>query len=222
MRIVFTHNVQLSGAEHEAEFDTPATVAAITAALRGLGHEVEPLEVSGPLSRVVTRLEELKPELVFNTAEGTRGRAREAFFPALFEHLKIPFTGSDAYVCALTLDKQLTKLVLSQHGIPVARDRLVRKHADLDGLSLRYPIIVKPNYEGSSMGIGPSSVVDDEATLRLRVIELLSQFSQGLLLEEYVLGRDVVVPFIERASPATSGVLEPAGFVFDLSRLPPR
>ena len=57
MRIAFTHNLQLSHAEEEAEFDTPATVGWVTDGLRALGHDVEPLEVSGPPSRVVARLE---------------------------------------------------------------------------------------------------------------------------------------------------------------------
>ena len=216
MRIAFTHNVQLGGTEDEAEFDTPETIAAITSALRGLGHDVEPIEVSGPPSRVVARLEALSPDLVFNTAEGSRGRFREAFFPALFDRLGMPFTGSDAYVCALTLDKQLTKLVLSQRGIPVARDRLVRGLRDVNGLDLRFPLIVKPNYEGSSMGIRADSVVDDEAQLSARVTELLGQYPAGVLVEEYVTGLDIVVPFLEKASPATFGVLEPAGYEFDL------
>ena len=59
MRIVYAHNLQRSGAEEEAEFDTPATVAAITGALRGLGHQVEPLDVGGPLAQVVAALEDV-------------------------------------------------------------------------------------------------------------------------------------------------------------------
>jgi D-alanine-D-alanine ligase len=222
MRLAFTHNVQLTGGEDEAEFDTPETVAAITAALRGLGHDVEPIEVSGPASRVVARLEALNPDLVFNTAEGTRGRFREAFFPGLFDRLGIPFTGSDAYTCALTMDKQITKLVLSQHGIPVAADRLVRDLKDIETLSLRYPLIVKPNYEGSSMGIRANSVVDTREQLETRLTEQLGPYPAGVLVEEYVQGVDVVVPFLERASPATRGVLEPAGYDFDMRQLPAR
>ena len=87
MRIAFTHNLQLRESEEEAEFDTPATVQWVTEGLRALGHEVEPVEVSGPASRVVARLEALAPDLVFNTAEGRQGRFREAFFPALFDQL---------------------------------------------------------------------------------------------------------------------------------------
>lgn len=215
MRIAFTHNLQVSGSEHEAEYDTPETVAALTAALRELGHDVTPIEVSGPVSRLVTQLEAWKPDLVLNTAEGTTGRFREAFFPALFERLGLPFTGSDAYTCALTLDKQLTKLVLEKHGVPMARGKLLMRALELDALDLRYPLIAKPNYEGSSMGIGPNAVVENPAELRALVTDLLARYAAGVLVEEYIVGRDVVVPFVEGASPETGGVLEPAAYVID-------
>jgi D-alanine-D-alanine ligase len=215
MRIAFTHNLQVSGSEHEAEYDTKETVAAITSALITLGHDVTPIEVSGAVAPIVSKLEALKPDLVLNTAEGTGGRFREAFFPALFERLGLPFTGSDAYTCALTLDKQLTKLVLEAHKVPMARGRLVQSLRELDGLDLRYPLIAKPNYEGSSMGIGPDAVVENPAGLRARVTSLLERYRAGVLIEEYIVGRDLVVPFIEGASPETGGVLEPAAYVID-------
>jgi hypothetical protein len=117
LRIALTYNLKLSDSEDEAEFDTQETVNALASAIERLGHRLERFEVSGPPSRTVARLEAYSPDLIFNTAEGRRGRFREAFYPALFEELGFAFTGSDAYALALTLDKQLTKLVLSKHGI---------------------------------------------------------------------------------------------------------
>src|SRR5450432_1692112 len=117
MRIALTHNLRLTDAEEEAEFDTEETVSALAAAIERLGHRLERFEVSGPASRTVARLEAYNPDLVFNTAEGRRGRFREAFYPALFEELGFNYTGSDAYVLTVTLDKWLTKLVLSKQGI---------------------------------------------------------------------------------------------------------
>jgi D-alanine-D-alanine ligase len=217
MRIAFTHNLQLSHAEEEAEFDTPETVAMLTQGLRALGHEVEPIEVSGPAARVVARLEALGPDLVFNTAEGSRGRFREAFYPALFDRLAIPFTGSDAYVCALTLDKALTKLMLEGHGVRSPRGMVVDDLSKLDVKGWRFPLIAKPNYEGSSMGITTDSVVDDEESLRSLLFSLLGRYPAGILVEEFIVGRDLVVPFIEGSSPKTGGVLEPASYHFDES-----
>src|SRR5512141_2794427 len=116
MRIALTHNLKLSNAEEEAEFDSPETIEALSTALVRAGHQVERIEVSGPASHLVARLEAFAPDLIFNTAEGRRGRFREAFFPALFEELGFPYTGSDAYALAVTLDKQLTKLILREHN----------------------------------------------------------------------------------------------------------
>src|SRR6187455_2259463 len=163
MKIAFTHNLRLTDSEEEAEFDSVETVDGIAAALASAGHEVEKIEVSGPASHLVSRLEASDPDLIFNTAEGRRGRAREAFYPALFDELGFPYTGSDAYVLTLTLDKALTKRIVAAHGIPSPRGRFVtRESLSAGGLDdLPFPVIVKPNFEGSSKGISDSSVAED-------------------------------------------------------------
>src|SRR3954452_1454885 len=171
MRIAFTHNLRLTDSEEEAEFDSAETVDAIAEGLRAGGHEVEKIEVTGPASRLAARIESYGPDLIFNTAEGRRGRAREAFYPALFEELGFPYTGSDAYVLTVTLDKWLTKLVLAQRGVDTPRARLVTARdlplLEKEGsLGVPVPAIVKPNYEGSSKGIGDESVARDWKSMR--------------------------------------------------------
>jgi D-alanine-D-alanine ligase len=206
MRIAFTHNVQKSGAEDEAEFDTPETVAAITRALRALGHTVEAVDVDTHVGELIRRLESFGPDLVFNTAEGRKGRHREAFYPALFEELGLPYTGSDAYTCAVTLDKRLSKQVVAERGVTTPRSVFVT-HAGAALPGLRFPVIVKPNFEGSSKGISQDSVVEDPSALRARLEVVLGQYPAGCLIEEFIVGKDVVVPYLEAASPATGGVL---------------
>jgi D-alanine-D-alanine ligase len=215
MLIAFTHNLQLSDREEEAEFDRPETVHAIAKALQRFGHAVELIEVSGPASRVVARLEALNPHLVFNTAEGKTGRYREAFYPGLFDQLGLAYTGSDAYVCTLTLDKGLAKMKLAARGIPTPRWLFLTDLGQLSPLDLRFPLIIKPNFEGSSKGITQDSIVEDEAGLRKVAGELLTQYPEGLLVEEYIEGKDVTVPFLETVSPRTNGVLEPAEYIFN-------
>lgn len=218
MKIAFTHNLQLSNSEEEAEFDRPETVAEITENLRSLGHIVEPIDIAGPASRIVARIEALNPDLVFNTAEGTQGRFREAFYPALFDHLNLPFTGSDAYVCALTLDKHLTKMVVTAHGIPTPRWIFVNDIRNLDNITtgaLRYPLIVKPNFEGSSKGIHSDSVVENAEALLKKAESLLRIYPAGIIIEEFIKGRDLTVPYLEKASSGKGGVLEPAMYSYD-------
>jgi D-alanine--D-alanine ligase len=215
LKIAFTHNLKTSDSEIEAEFDTPETVNALATALRSLGHDVHLVEVSGPPSRVIARLEALHPDLVFNTSEGHAGRYREAFYPAVFEQLSLPFTGSDAYVCTLTLDKDMTKRVLRDSGIPTPRSVLLQSARRLKRLDLRFPLILKPNFEGSSKGITQESVVENEEAFQLRLKELLKKYPAGVLVEEFIEGRDVTVPFIEGLATDFEGVLKPVEYVFE-------
>jgi len=214
MRIAFTFNLKTGLSEEQAEYDTPETVSMLEGAFRQLGHEVILVEASCSVRELLDRLDAARPDLVFNTAEGGEGRGREAYYPALFQRLGIPFTGSDAYVCTVTLDKHLTKLLVAHHGVRVPGWLFVRGLDDLGRVELRYPLMVKPNFEGSSMGITAESVVEDAAALRRRAGAMLAQFPDGVLVEEYIAGRDVVVPFLEAASPETRGILEPAEYVY--------
>src|SRR6266852_6573103 len=160
LRIALTFNLRLSDSEEEAEFDTEDTVNALAGAIERLGHRLERFEVSGPASRIVSRLEAYNPDLIFNTAEGRRGRFREAFYPALFEELGFPYTGSDAYALAVTLDKQVTKLILKQHGVRTPTWQFIERLEQLRAGQFQFPVIVKPNFEGSSKGITQESIAE--------------------------------------------------------------
>ena len=217
MKIALTHNLKLSSNIEEAEFDTPETIEMLTNALASRGHDVERIEVSGPASRLVARLEAYSPDLIFNTAEGKRGRTREAFYPALFDELGIPYTGSDAYTLAVTLDKSLTKKILAGYGVPSPRGRFVTKHT-LGGGGLDdfvFPVIVKPNFEGSSKGIGDKSVAEDPIQLARVLGDLLEVYPSGVLVEQFIAGKDVTVPFVNGIGQ--DGVLDAAEYVISSS-----
>ncbi|HEY5285444.1 MAG TPA: D-alanine--D-alanine ligase, partial [Polyangia bacterium] len=191
MKIAFTHNLRLTDSEDEAEFDSVETVDAIANALRAGGHEVEKIEVTGPASHLAARIEAFGPDLIFNTAEGRRGRTREAFYPGLFEELGFPYTGSDAYVMTVTLDKWMTKLVLAAQGIDTPRARMVvqddmQRGRDIGMLGLSYPVIVKPNFEGSSKGIGDEAVARDPRALLDMLPRALRKYPAGVLVEEFI------------------------------------
>jgi D-alanine-D-alanine ligase len=216
MRIALTHNLKITGSPEEAEFDSPETIDAIAAALERAGHEVERIEVSGPASRVIARLEALVPDLIFNTAEGHKGRTREAFYPSLFEELGIPFTGSEAYTLAITLDKMLTKRILSSYGVPTPRARLVTRSTIESGSldDLAFPVIVKPNFEGSSKGISSAfSVCEDAYELAEVVDRQLGRYEAGLIVERYLRGVDVACSYVEGLG--NDGILDPVEYHID-------
>ena len=101
MRIALTHNLRLSDSEEEAEFDTGETVDALAVGDRAAGPPGgADRGLRARLADRGARSRRSAPDLIFNTAEGRRGRFREAFFPALFDELGMPYTGSDAYALA--------------------------------------------------------------------------------------------------------------------------
>jgi D-alanine--D-alanine ligase len=203
MRIALTHNLRLSDAVDEAEFDSPETIDALAQSLASAGHDVERIEVSGPASRLVARLEAYAPDLIFNSAEGRHGKMRRGFYPALFEQLGMPSTGPDSYSLCVTLDKALTKKIVAGYGVPSPRGRFITKETlRAGGLDdLIFPVIVKPNYEGSSKGITQSSVVDESIDLARAIEEMLPTYPEGLLVEPYIAGMDVAVCYLEGLLP---------------------
>src|SRR5580700_9289103 len=213
MRIALTHNLRVADSEEEAEFDSPQTIAALERALARAGHRVENIDVTGPASLLVTRLEAFAPDIAYNLAEGRRGKTRRAFYPALFEELGIPSTGSDAYTLCVTLDKALTKKQLAGWGVPSPRGRFVTRESLRGGGldELPFPAIVKPNFEGSSKGIGQDSVVEDPVALGRVLDELLARYPDGARVERYIPGTDVRVVMVEGlpALPTVETIVHP-------------
>ncbi len=208
MKIAFTY-LSDPGDRHGAT----AAAEQMAAALRRLGHDVAGVDVGEPLVATVTRLTQLKPDLVFNTARAPGGRARESFYPALFADLGLPHTGSSAAVHALTLNPGLTRRHLAAHGIRTLRSRRIVDRADLlrtGPATFRYPVALRP--EG---WIGDSERVDSAEALHHRVLELLGHGAQGVWIEEVVPGRHVVVPVLEGA-PGRGAALEPIAIVPNL------
>jgi D-alanine-D-alanine ligase len=208
MRIALTFNEKRSDAEHDAEYDSMETILALARTLASMGHVVTPVEVSGAVDGVIGELRRVAPELVFNLAEGTGGRFREAFYPALLEQLGMPHTGSGASALALSMDKALAKRVVAAARVPTPLARLVRSTSELGEMVV--PVIVKPNFEGSSKGITQASVVTDPAALEATVAALLARYPAGVLVEQYIDGIDVAVGWVDGL-----GVLPPIGYAYE-------
>jgi D-alanine-D-alanine ligase len=157
-------------------------------------------------------------DLIFNIAEGVEGRNREAQVPALCELLGIPYTGSDSATLAIALDKALCKKVLSQHGVPTPKFQVMETGRERLDQELKFPLIVKPNAEGSSKGIGTASVVDNEEELRVKVASIIDRYRQPALVEEYIHGREFTIGLL--GNKRRLRVLPPMEIRFKDSNLP--
>jgi D-alanine-D-alanine ligase len=174
----------------EAEYDSIETVVAIKSALEVKGHQVLLLEADEALPKKLCRT---PIHIAFNIAEGLQGRGREAQIPAMLGFFGIPFTGSDETTLCVTLDKALTKRLLLSYGFRTPAYQLFAAEGLPVEASLNYPVIVKPNAEGSSKGISDKSIVTSPQALHKLVRDNLRLYGGAMLAEEYIAGREFTV-----------------------------
>jgi D-alanine-D-alanine ligase len=132
-------------------------------------------------------------DLVFNFSEGIRGDNREAYFPTILEMLGISFTGSDSLTMAIGFNKVKTKEILAFNGIPTPNFQQIKEENEKIKLHLKFPLIVKPVHEGSSIGINKTNIVYDEHEAKKKISELLIKYEQPVLVEEFIDGREFTV-----------------------------
>jgi len=194
-----------------AEWDAPATIAAVESALSQLGKVVR-LEATEDFPE---RLRQTRPDIVFNIAEGFRGVNREAHVPAICEFFGVPYSGSDPFSLTLCLDKARTKETLTFHGIPTPRFAVVENLRDIESLTadLQLPLFVKPLHEGSSKGITDSNLCWDRNHLARQTKFLLENYRQPVLVEQYLPGKEFTCAVLGNGDEAT--VLPIVGMNFE-------
>lgn len=199
MKVALLHNVNRGETEHEAEFDLPITIDALTKAL-AKEHEVVPIECTRDFVSWMARLILEKPDIIFSVAEGFSGAARESLYAALYEQLGMDYCGPGPTELLVCHNKILTKNLLRQHEIPMAWGKLITSPKDLSelrGTDLPFPIIVKLNSEGSSLGMDGNCIVENWGDLEHQVQSVWDKFHTNILIEQYIDGIDVSMTFIE-------------------------
>jgi lysine 2,3-aminomutase len=177
----------------EAEYDSFETVRAIQNALIRHGLDACIIEQDENLAE---KLRANGVTMVFNIAEGRGGRGREAQVPALLDYLGIPCTGADPVALGISLDKSLTKTLAAAAGVRVPFSVLLRSSAESLPAGLPYPLIVKPNAEGSGKGLSEHCVAENESELREILQSECPACPDGVLAEQYLGGREFTVALI--------------------------
>ncbi len=175
------------------DLDSEKTINALIEAIRAGGHICEFLE--GDLSLFHT-LPLFKPDICFNICEGHFGDAREAHIPALLEMMRIPYTGSRVMTLGLTLDKPMTKRVLTYHDLPTPTFQNFERVDEALNADMQFPLFVKPSREGTGMGISGKSIVHNEDELREQLSAIIERYQQPALVEKYIEGREVTVGMV--------------------------
>ena len=179
-------------ADDEAEFDSPETIEAIRSVLEHHGVEAVAVEADENLAE---NLKAQRIEFAFNLAEGKSGRDREAQVPGVLGLLGIPYMGSDATAMGVSLDKDLCKRLAASYGVRVPRGVLIGPGDEIEDKArdLVYPVILKPNAEGSGRGIFDRSIAKNEEELKTLLSACFSVYNGDMLAEEYLPGREFTV-----------------------------
>ena len=134
------------------------------AALREAGYDVIEVDAGPDLA---VRLSDLRPDVVFNALHGRWGE--DGCVQGILEWMRIPYTHSGVLASALAMDKQRSKDVYKAAGLPVVESLICQKAEVGARHMMMPPYVVKPNNEGSSVGVylvneaanGPPQLSDD-------------------------------------------------------------
>lgn len=207
-----------------AEFEPESTIIAMEEAIRYAGFQ--PKRLGGPHAILAQKPD---VDLIWNIAEGYGSRNREAWVPVLCEMYNIPYLGSDAYTLTVSLNKTETRKKAQELGIPVAKGQLITDSKECEQWKLAFPVFCKPNFEGTSKGIGKNSLARTHAELRAIATYILDCYQQPVLAEEFLSGAEYTCavygaplrcgPVLERGICSETGIgihaLEKDGFEAD-------
>jgi D-alanine-D-alanine ligase len=151
-------------------------------ALREAGYDVVEIDAGADLA---VRLDDASPDVVFNALHGRWGE--DGCVQGMLEWLRIPYTHSGVLSSALAMDKERSKVAYAATGIPIAVSGIYSKAEVAASHVMAPPYVIKPNNEGSSVGIyivpesanGPPAIAED--------------MPERLMVEAYVPGRELTV-----------------------------
>ncbi|MBW2989394.1 ATP-grasp domain-containing protein [Candidatus Woesearchaeota archaeon] len=180
------------------DMDSHKTISRIRDAF-GKKHDVDVIEAS---PEALDSLRKKRYDFVFNFSEGVEGANRELYFPAVLEMLKIPFTGSCALAIGITFNKIMTKKILSYHNIATPGFHCIKSPGEdmFSNISLMLPWIIKPAYEGSSIGISEDNIVISKEKAMEKAKEIVEKYGQPAMIEEFLEGREFTVCILGNSS----------------------
>jgi D-alanine-D-alanine ligase len=140
---------------------------------------------------VAHRLDELKPDVVFNALHGAPGE--DGTVQGMLELMRVPYTHSGVTTSAIAIDKELTKLLLVPAGVRMPRGTMVESESLFEGDPLPRPYVLKPVNEGSSVGVAIVTQDSNYGQPIGRDVEGPWKHFDRLLAEPFVAGHELTV-----------------------------
>ncbi len=205
---------QVEEAIDMSEYGVLDEVRSVERALKADGNkhnfETKIVPVALDVYKLIDELKENRPDMIFNLCESLDGDpTQEMNVAALFELMKIPYTGNTALTLGLALNKARVKEILNYYDIPTSAHYLCNNSSKFrengySKLAGKFPLIVKPSREDASIGIENKSVVYNDEELKMRIEHILDEYKQPALIEQYIDGREINVSVVGNVDPETN------------------
>ncbi len=160
---------------------------------------VDTFAANGNVEKTIKELNRFSPDVIFNFVESIEGIAAYEFCIAgIFELLGYEFTGNTPMTLGNCLNKERTKNILRSFGIPTPKSQLIKHDEKIPdkNFKLKFPVILKLMTEDASIGISEFSVVNNFSDLRKQLKFLFETYSQEVIAEEYIDGRELNVAIL--------------------------
>ncbi len=177
-------------------------------ALRVAGYTVIEVDCGPDLA---VQLHDIKPDVVFNALHGRWGE--DGCVQGLLEWLRIPYTHSGVLASALAMDKQRTKEIYRAAGLPVVDSVLAAREDVEKAHLLPPPYVVKPNNEGSSVGV--YLVLEGSNAPRLA-----DTMPAQVMVETYAPGREMTVTVMGDRALCVTDILTDGWYDYEAKYAP--
>jgi D-alanine-D-alanine ligase len=180
-----------SAESRDLDMTTPEQAKRIRDLMRSVVDEVVAFD---NLEEFIEQASQLHDSVVWPHWNGSRGRSRAAQAAAICDACGLRYVGPDPYARIIANDKSLSKIFLERSGLQSPRSVFVAipTQTDLVG-ALHPPVIVKPNMEGSSIGIDEDSICYTIEQAKDLTLRKLRGFPEGIIVEEFVSGPEVFI-----------------------------
>ncbi len=186
--------------ESASEKAVEQTAQDVLSALTDLGYMSFLFPLRDNIGKFMHWLQDAKPDLIINLCEGFKGIPQlEPNVAAVYELLGIVYTGNNSKVLGICQDKYMTKTILNSYGLPTPRCLLINSTDQI--AEMEFPVIVKPNNEDGSLGVGINAVIFNKEELRERVERIINNYEQPALVEEYIAGREFNIAIYDTFEP---------------------
>ena len=159
----------------------------VSKSLKKQGYQVKEIKVTSNKNNLIKSLKEFEPDFVFNALHGYFGE--DGKVQKILDKLKLKYSHSNSKSSEIAMDKKKTKLIFNKIGVPYPKDILVNSNSfnkKLRKLKFKYPLVIKPVNEGSSLGVKICKSINELKKYKLKK-------KINYMIEEFIPGRELTV-----------------------------